>query len=133
MKVLFVAGVSPIVRDMTASKRLYVDTFGLPLEGEYPSTARLSGVKHFGLWSLREAAKSCFGKEQWPSDVPVPQVNIEFDVDDVEAAATELESAGYKLLHRAKKEPWGQTICRVISPEGLLVGLSHTPWMRGSS
>jgi hypothetical protein len=26
--------------------------------------------------------------------------------------------------------PWGQTLARLLSPEGLLVGLAHTPWMR---
>ncbi len=133
MRVLFVAGFSPVVQDMTASKKLYVDVLSLPLEGDYPSSGRIDGVKHFGLWSLQEAAKACFGKDHWPADILIPQANIEFDVDDVEAAAAELERRGYELLHHAKKEPWGQRICRLLSPEGLLVGLSHTPWMRGSS
>ncbi len=130
MKVLFVAGFSPIVTDMAASRRLYVDALGLPLEGEYPMTERLDGVKHFGLWSLEEAARSCFGTEEWPGDIAPPQANVEFDVDDVAAAAAELEASGYRLLHHAKQEPWGQTIARLISPEGLLVGVSHTPWLR---
>ena len=133
MKVVFVAGFSPIVRDMTASKKLYIDVLGLPLKGDYPSSERIDGVKHFGLWSLQEAAKTCFGKDHWPADIPIPQGNVEFDVDDVEAAAAELERKGYKLLHHAKKEPWGQTICRLFSPEGLLIGLSETPPLRGSS
>ncbi len=133
MKVLFVAGFSPIVQDMTASMKLYVDVLGLPLEGDYPSSERIDGVNHFGLWSLQEAAKACFGRDHWPADVLIPQANIEFDVDDVEAASAELSRKGYELLHHAKKEPWGQTICRLLSPEGLLVGLSHTPWIRGNS
>ena len=130
MKVLFVAGFSPIVTDLTASKDFYIRALGLPLEGDYPMTEKLDGVKHLGLWSLSEAAKSCFGTEEWPAHIPIPQANIEFDVDDVEAAALELERSGYKLLHQAKVEPWGQTIARLLSPEGLLVGLSYAPWMR---
>ncbi len=132
MKILFVAGFSPIVTDMAASKELYVQALGLPLEGDYPMTERLEGVKHFGLWSLSDAAKSCFGTDEWPSDIPVPQANIEFDVDDVERGAEELERSGHKLLHRAKTEPWGQTIARLLSPEGILIGLSYTPWMRNA-
>jgi hypothetical protein len=31
-----------------------------------------------------------------------------------------------------KKEPWGQTVTRLLSPEGLLVGLTYTPSMRES-
>ena len=42
--------------------------------------ARLNGVKHFALWPLTQAAESCFGMDQWPVDLPVPQAWIEFDV-----------------------------------------------------
>ena len=127
MQILFVAGFAPIVSDMTASKRLYVDALNLPLEGDYPMTEKLDGVKHFGLWSLKDAAHSCFGTDNWPSNKPVPQATIEFEVADVEAAARELEAKGYELLHPAKVEPWKQKIARLISPEGLIVGLSYTP------
>ena len=95
-------------------------------------TGKLDGIKHFGLWSLSDAAKSCFGTDEWPNSIPVPQANIEFEVADVEAAAKELEAKGYELLHPAKVEPWKQTIARLISPEGLIVGLSYTPWFHES-
>jgi hypothetical protein len=45
-------------------------------------------------------------------------------------ATTELESRGYRMLIRNKQEPWGQTVSRFISPEGLLVGVTFTPAMR---
>ena len=131
MKVIFVAGFSPIVSDMAASQRFYIDALGLPLEGDYPMTEKLEGVKHFGLWSLQDAAKSCFGTEAWPGHLPVPQATLELEVEDVEAAAKELEAKGYQLLHPAKVEPWKQTIARLISPEGLIIGLSYTPWLHG--
>jgi hypothetical protein len=35
------------------------------------------------------------------------------------------------MLVKNKKEPWGQTVTRFIGPEGLLVGITVTPWMRG--
>jgi len=31
---------------------------------------------------------------------------------------------------RNRKEPWGQVVTRMISPEGFLVGVTATPWMR---
>ncbi len=133
MEILFVTGFSPVVDDMAASKRLYIDALNLPLEGDYPMTEKLDGVKHFGLWSLSDAAKSCFGTDEWPSSIPIPQANIEFEVADVDAAAKELEAKGYELLHPAKVEPWKQTIARLISPEGLIVGLSYTPWFHEST
>ena len=38
----------------------------------------LAGVKHFGIWPLKEAATACFGQPQWPDSHPVPQACIEF-------------------------------------------------------
>jgi len=134
MNVLFVASVAPIARDPEASRRLYVDALGLPLErqdgDDYAHSEQVDGVRHFGVWPLGQAAQACFGTDAWPDDLPVPQASIEFDVDDVDAAAGELQAKGYRLLHGPRTEPWGQTVARLQSPEGLIVGVSHTPWMR---
>jgi len=131
MKVLFVAGFGPIVRDMDASLAFYRDTIGMPLEEKGDvSTEKVDGVKHFGLWPLAEAAESCFGSHEWPTNMTPPQAWIEFDVDDVAAAAEELRAKGYRLLVAPKTEPWGQTVARLLSPEGVLVGVTITPWMR---
>ena len=131
MKVLFVAGFAPISRDPAASCDLYIRDLGLPMDpgADYPHTDAIDGVKHFGLWPLAQAAQSCFGTSEWPADVPIPQATIEFEVEDVAAAAAELESRGHQLLHAARVEPWKQTVARLLSPEGLLVGLSYTPWL----
>ena len=87
-------------------------------------------MKHFALWPLSAAAQSCFGTENWPTDLPVPQGWIEFDVDDVATATAELENKGYRVLVAAKQEPWGQTVTRLLGPEGLLVGITYTPFLR---
>ena len=131
MKVLFVAGFGPIVRDMDSALRFYRDTIGLPLEesGDV-STEKVDGVKHLGLWPLADAAESCFGSREWPSNVTAPQAWIEFDVEDVAAAAEELRAKGYQLLVAPKTEPWGQTVARLLSPEGIIVGVTITPWLR---
>jgi len=133
MNVRFVASVAPIVRDVAATRALYRDAIGLTFEGEagdYAFTEKLDGVKHFGLWPLAEAAQACFGTAEWPADVPVPQASIEFEVDDVPAAAAELQAAGYTLLHDTRTEPWGQTIARVLDPNGLIVGVCVTPHLQ---
>lgn len=131
MQVLFVAGFGPIVRDMDASLRFYRDTIGLPLvQAEDVATEKVDGVKYFSLWPLADAAESCFGAREWPSGTSAPQAWLEFDVDDVEAAAAELEASGYRLLVAPRTEPWGQTVARLLSPEGLLVGVTFTPWRR---
>ena len=99
-------------------------------EGEYLHTEEVDGARTFAVWPLAQAAESCFGTTEWPADVPRPQAWLEFDVDDIEAASKELEDSGYTLLVRARVEPWGQTVTRLLSPEGLLVGVTVTPWLR---
>jgi len=132
MKVLFVAGFGPIVKDMQANQAFYGDVLGLPLEGDesYLSTQQIEGVKHFALWPLSGAAQSCFGTEQWPDDLPIPQGWIEFDVEDVVAATAELEDKGYRVLVANRQEPWGQTVTRLLGPDGLLVGITYTSHLR---
>lgn len=133
INVLFIAGFGPIVRDTTQSRRLYSETLGIGFTeegGEYLHTEAVEGAKTFALWPLSQAAQSCFGKDSWPDDVPAPQAWLEFDVDSVQEATAALESRGYRILVKNKKEPWGQIVSRFISPEGLLVGITFTPVMR---
>jgi hypothetical protein len=54
---------------------------------DYAYTQRLEGTKHFGLWPLWEAANACFGMTEWPAEIPVPQVSIEFEVADVASSS----------------------------------------------
>ena len=132
-KVLFIAGFGPIVREPSESRKLYTDVLGIPFKeesGEYLHTEALQGAKTFALWPLSQAAHSCFDSDSWPEDIPVPQAWLEFDVDSVEKATENLESRGYRILVRNKQEPWGQTVTRFLSPEGILVGVTFTPSMR---
>ncbi|HKN97662.1 MAG TPA: hypothetical protein VJX10_11135 [Pseudonocardiaceae bacterium] len=135
MNVRFIASVSVIAPDPAASRKLYMDAIGLPLkplDGDYFASEEIAGSKHFGVWPLSQAAQACFGTDSWPADRPVPQVSIEFDVDDpdgVAAAARELQEGGHTLLHDARTEPWGQTVARLQSPEGAIVGISYVPQM----
>ncbi len=134
MKVLFIAGFGPVTEDPEESRRLYEDALGLRFtveEGDYRHTEEVEGAKTFAVWPLSQAAESCFGTPEWPPAVPRPQAWLEFDVDDVEQATRELEERGYTPLVRNRTEPWGQVVSRVLSPEGLLVGVTMTPWMRG--
>jgi catechol 2,3-dioxygenase-like lactoylglutathione lyase family enzyme len=133
MNIEFLATVAVIAPDPINSRNLYVEALGLPLQGEgdgYYHSEQIIGCKSFGIWPLSQAAQACFGTDQWPAERPVPQVSIEFDVADataVDPAARELEQAGYELLHGAREEPWGQTVARLQSPEGAIIGISYAP------
>jgi hypothetical protein len=133
MKVLFIAGFGPISCNVGESRRLYEEALGIRFkveDGEYLHTEEVRGANTFAVWPLAQAAESCFGSAEWPADLAVPQAWLEFDVDDMEAAARELEERGYRLLVRNRTEPWGQVVTRLLSPEGVLVGVTKTPWMR---
>ena len=136
MDVRFIASFSVISAHPAEDHRLFVDVLGLPLQppesvddADYVFSEKISGAKHFGVWPLGEAALACFGQETWPESRPVPQATIEFEVDDVEAAARELEGKGYNLVHPARTEPWKQIIARLQTPDGLLIGICFTPWL----
>lgn len=132
-QVLFIAGFGPIDRDVAQSRALYGDRLGIPFKedaGGYLYTGALQGSKHFALWPLSQAAQSCFGTDSWPDNIPAPQAWLEFEVENVEKATADLESQGYRMLIKNKTEPWGQTVSRFISPEGLLLGITFTPSLR---
>lgn len=135
MDIEFIASVSVVSPDPATSRRLYVDTLGLPLreiEDGYAYSEAVGGSKHFGIWPLSQAADACFGTPTWPADFTVPQASIEFELADADAVASgaaELEAAGYTLIHSARTEPWGQTVARLITSEGLIAGLSYAPWL----
>jgi hypothetical protein len=133
MKIEFLSTVAVIAPDPVRSGRLYVETLGLALDGPpdgYQHSERIGGCKSLGIWPLSQASEACFGSSEWPADRPVPQVSIEFDVGDaaaVQSAANELEQSGFMLLHPPRTEPWGQTVTRLQSPEGAIVGISYIP------
>jgi glyoxalase/bleomycin resistance protein/dioxygenase superfamily protein len=133
VKVLFIAGFGPVIRDTEESGKLYRNALGISFKEEtdgYFHTEAVAGAKSFAMWPLSQAAQSCFGRHSWPREIPVPQAWLEFDVDNVAGATAALESRGYRMLVRNKKEPWGQIVSRFISPEGLLVGVTFTPALR---
>jgi catechol 2,3-dioxygenase-like lactoylglutathione lyase family enzyme len=135
MDIQFIASFAVITPEPAESRKLYVDAIGLPLtaaEGDdYLHSEQIDGARHFGVWPLAQAAQACFGDPRWPADRPVPQASVEFEVADrdaVQAAADELRASGFEPLHNAREEPWGQTVARLQSPEGAIVGISFAPW-----
>ena len=136
MNILFIAGIAVVAADPPRSRELFVDALDLPLEAsagsEYFHSERIGGSKHFGVWPLRQAAQACFGTDEWPAERTVPQVSIEFEVESPEAvagAADELTARGFELLHGAREEPWGQTVARLLSIEGSIIGVSYAPML----
>ena len=134
MDIQFIASVAVITSDPKKSRELFMDALGLPLEAgpgsDYFHSEQVDGSKHFGIWPLSEAAQACFGTSDWPADRVVPQMSLEFEVSDadaVQSAAEELRQRGFSLLHDRRQEPWGQTVARLQSAEGAIIGVSFAP------
>ena len=135
MEISFVAGFGPITQDGDAARAFWGDSLGIALEEPVPgylTNDDLDGVRAFALWPLAQAAESTFGTPQWPADVPEPQAWLELDLGSVEElapAVAELRAQGHQVVKDVTEEPWGQTTARLLSPEGLLVGVTYTPWL----
>jgi addiction module HigA family antidote len=104
VKILFIAGFGPIVRDATASRKLYNQLLGIDFKeetGGYLHTEALKGANSFTLWPLSHAAQSCFGKDSWPNEIPPPQREVVLpDLNlSVSQAARDLAVAR-QTLHR---------------------------------
>lgn len=139
MDIAFIAGFGPIGTVDAASHDFWAGALGIPFQENAPRyfhTEEVAGAKAFAIWPLDQAAEATFGTTEWPADRPVPQAWIEFDVASPEAVAPaveELRAKGLEILVEAHEEPWGQTTSRLMSPEGLLVGVSYTPWMHDAA
>lgn len=132
-KILFIAGFGPIVRHIEASRKLYVR----PLR--FHSKRRVAAISIRMLF--RAQRSSPFGHfhklpslvlETAPGRIVCrrPTLGLSSMFDSVERTTAELESMGYQMLIKNKKEPWGQTVSRFLDSDGLLVGLTFTPSMR---
>ena len=98
-------------------------------DGEYFQSERIAATRPFGLAASQ--APACLARPSGPARRPVPQATVEFEVESPSAvteAAAELEARGHTLLHPARTDP-GATVARILSPEGLIVGVSYAPWL----
>ena len=63
VKVLFIAGCGPIVRDTGESRKLYLDVLGIPFKQEtdgYLHSEAVPGAKSFALWPLSQGGAVLF-------------------------------------------------------------------------
>lgn len=136
MEIEFIAGFSVITKQPDVSASLYVEALGLPLEKyettDYRFVDGFPGAHHFGVWPLEMAAQSCFGQNEWPNSIAEPTATIDLELANpkaVESAVQEMKANGQDFIHGARMEPWGQTVARFMSPEGVLISLSYAPWL----
>lgn len=120
-----IAAITLFVEDLDAAKRFYGDVFRLPVFFEDGASA----VFKFGdtLVNLLEASEA--PSLVAPAQVAGPDVGVRFQftlaVDDVDAAAEELERRGVELLNGPVDRPWGIRTASFRDPGGHVWEVAH--------
>lgn len=127
-----IADIAEIVEDIEAAISFYRDVLGLPVQheqGDNYATVEVAGVLHFGIWSRQGAAKAVLGDPGAAQRIPLG-FTVGFEVDAVDAASQTIQDRGWRIVQAPRKESWGQTTSRLLSPSGALCEVSETPWAR---
>ncbi len=126
------ASLAEIVEDVNQAIAFYRDTLGLEVKeqhGDDYAVIAIPGVLHFGVWARAHAAESTLGSRDKAAQIPLG-FTMEFEVDNIEDAAKQIEQSGCTIAQQPRQEPWGQKTCRMMSLGGGLLGLAETPWAR---
>jgi lactoylglutathione lyase len=113
------------VSDLERSIRFYRRVIGLPFKFSNESYAEFTteGAK-FALYS-RGHLPELIGREVPPDEVPWPQGEVAFFVDDPDAEHARLRRAGVKVLAPPTNRPWGERTLHVSDPDGNVVELTR--------
>ena len=92
----------------------------------------IPGSKHFGVWPLslrrrRRALAHRSGPQTGVTPQAINRVRGGGRGRSRSQQGTSFSAQGFELLHPARTEPWGQTVTRVLTEDGLIVGISYAP------
>ena len=113
-----IGAITLFVEDLSATKRFYVEVFGLPVHFEDD----VSAVFYFGdtLVNLLQASEA--PELIAPAVVAAPDAGSRFqftlNVDDVDAMSAELTARGVELLNGPIERPWGVRTASFRDPAG---------------
>jgi lactoylglutathione lyase len=113
-----------LAAELSATKSLYVSTFGLPIVYEDDDCAVFQ-FKNALIDLLEESA----GVEQLDPEPVAPKAEgprfvFTIDVDDVDQTCAELTSRGVKLLNSPMDRPWGIRTAGFKGPAGYIWAIS---------
>ena len=133
IKILFVAGFGPIVRDKIAGRNLYGETFNISFKeesGGYLHTEALKGVQSFALWPLEQAAQPALAEIPGRTTRPFPRHGSNLMS---RMSREQLRNWNREAIEFSSRTRWNRGVRRshdFFLRKGLLVGLTITPSMR---
>ena len=116
--------VALLVSDMAASRRFYEGLLGQEVDMDLG--VNVGYTCGLALWDVR-AAYDVIHHHEPEGDAPLGRGNLEvyFEVDDLDAALEALTAAGVRLVHPIVEQPWAQRVMRAYDPDGHIVELAE--------
>ena len=113
------------VSDLERSVRFYRDVIGLPFRFANQGYAEFAteGAK-FSLYA-RSGLPELIGRASPAGEIPWPQGEVAFFVDDVDSEHERLVQAGVCVLAPPIDRPWGERTLHVADPDGNVVELTR--------
>lgn len=113
-----ISAITLFTEDLAATKRFYMDVFGLPVHYEDDDSA----VFAFGSTLINLLRASAARELIEPAPVAAPEAGARYQftitVDDVDATCAELARRGVTLLNGPMDRPWGIRTASFVDPAG---------------
>jgi lactoylglutathione lyase len=120
-----ITAITLFVEDLAATKRFYIDVFGLPVAYEDDaSTVFRFGPTMINLLKSTEAVGLIEPATVGDADAGA-RLQLTLDVDDVDAMCAELEKRGVVLLNGPMDRPWGIRTASFRDPGGHIWEIAH--------
>lgn len=115
------------VQDLPRMVRFYRDGFGWPTRAEVPVYVELAlpDGRGVGLYLASAFSANTGAPPAPPPAHGTTAAELYFYVDDPDAWARRVESAGGRLLSAAAPRPWGDRVAYLADPEGNVLALAR--------
>ena len=107
-----------LFKDLAVSRRFYEELLGQKVEMDFgPNIGYVGGLS---LWEVQHAFSMVFQRAP-EGNAPLGRENLElyFEIDDLDAAQQTLSAAGIKLVHPVIGRPGRSAHCKSTIPMGM--------------
>lgn len=113
------------VKDMAVSRHFYEALLGQQVDMDFG--VNVGYVGGLALWEVNSAYSVIFHRAP-EGDMRLGHDNVEvyFEIDDLDAIQQLLEEAGVRLVHPIYEQPWAQRALRVYDPDGHIIELAES-------